>query len=316
MSRLNDAAKQIAVQRFFTGNSGKPFGKVPVPRTPSRVETEYVGYLRKITKAMKILTGSLLDEYLPRITISYNEEVRRDSWVDDLESLRTELVNGFGNILDAGGMTQKVTDISTSVNQFNFIDFQRMTKSVFGVELFSQEPWKDNLLKSWANDNASLITNMSKQSAEDVYQAVQRGVKAGTRNSQIKTFVLSDLKLTAKNSGQDITSVSVMRKLRNRADLIAVDQVGKLNGQLTENRQQDIGVDSYFWRNVGDERVRGNPAGLYSSAKYDHWDREGEEFKWSNPPQDGHPGQPIRCRCSAEANLDKLIAEIETIEES
>jgi len=49
---------------------------------------------------------------------------------------------------------------------------------------------------------------------------------------------------------------------------------------LNRNRQEDLGVMGYDWRNVGDERVRGNPVGLYKNAKYDHWHREGKGFKW------------------------------------
>lgn len=32
-----------------------------------------------------------------------------------------------------------------------------------------------------------------------------------------------------------------------------------------------------------------------------HVDREGKQFDWDNPPDDGHPGEPILCRCYAEA---------------
>src|SRR3546814_12818782 len=45
---------------------------------------------------------------------------------------------------------------------------------------------------------------------------------------------------------------------RHRAELIARDQVGKLNGQLTEYRQQNIGVEDYRRseeRRVGKECV-------------------------------------------------------------
>ena len=42
----------------------------------------------------------------------------------------------------------------------------------------------------------------------------------------------------------------------------------------------------------------------------DHWQREGQAFRWDQPPDDGHPGQPIHCRCTAEPiiDLDELDA--------
>jgi uncharacterized protein with gpF-like domain len=314
MSALKATAQQIAIQRRFAGLTGKRMGNPPQPRTPAKSELQYVAYVRRITTAMRLFTSRLLDDYLPRITASYNEEVRRDSWADDLEGFRVELTNGYDNILAAGGLAETIDGIAQSVDKFNQGDFQRVVKSVFGVNVFSFEPWKDSLLKSWTNDNVQLIKNLSNQTAENVHQIVSRGTKEGTRVTHIRKQILSTLKLDMENSGQTATTVSEMRKLRNRAELIAVDQTGKLNGQLTKNRQEDIGVTGYIWRNVGDERVRGNPSGPYSNAKYDHWHREGKDFLWSTPPPDGHPGQPIRCRCGAEANLTELIAEIETIE--
>ena len=51
----------------------------------------------------------------------------------------------------------------------------------------------------------------------------------------------------------------------------------------------------------------GNPGGLYpegNAVHGNHWEREGQEFRWDQPPEDGHPGQPIECRCSAEPIID------------
>ncbi len=46
---------------------------------------------------------------------------------------------------------------------------------------------------------------------------------------------------------------------------------------------------TYIWRTVGDNRTRSEHAG-----------REGKSFFWTNPPKDGHPGEPFGCRCWAE----------------
>ena len=96
-----------------------------------------------------------------------------------------------------------------------------------------------------------------------------------------------------------------------RARIIARDQTAKLSTDLARVRQEDIGVKSYIWRNSQDSRVVGNPTGKYpegSPRHLDHWGREGREYRWDSPPADGHPGQPILCRCRAEPviNLDDL----------
>ena len=93
-----------------------------------------------------------------------------------------------------------------------------------------------------------------------------------------------------------------------RARFIARDQIGKLNGRFNELRQQSLGIDEYDWSTSGDERVRGNPTGKYPKAKHNHYKRNGERFKWSDPPAGGHPGQDYGCRCTPIPVLDHLLS--------
>jgi SPP1 gp7 family putative phage head morphogenesis protein len=93
-----------------------------------------------------------------------------------------------------------------------------------------------------------------------------------------------------------------------RARLIARDQIGKLNAEITEKRHKELGVTEYIWDAAMDERTRGNPTGLYPNAKYSHWDREGKVFKYSDPPEDGPPGYSYQCRCVA---IPKLPEELD-----
>ena len=68
------------------------------------------------------------------------------------------------------------------------------------------------------------------------------------------------------------------------------DQTQKMNANLNEYRQRDIGVTQYIWRTSEDERVRPT-----------HSDNNGKVFDWVNPPlTTGHPGQDVQCRCNAE----------------
>jgi SPP1 gp7 family putative phage head morphogenesis protein len=91
---------------------------------------------------------------------------------------------------------------------------------------------------------------------------------------------------------------------RSRAKLIARDQTSKFNGSLNRIRQQQAGITEYRWSTSHDERVRGNPDGKYPNARPSHWAREDKVFAWDKPPSDGHPGEPINCRCVALAVLN------------
>lgn len=89
-----------------------------------------------------------------------------------------------------------------------------------------------------------------------------------------------------------------------RARLIARDQIASFNGNLNRLRQTQLGIKEYSWKNTGDERVRGNPDGKYPNARPSHWDREGKRFRWDTPPEGGHPGEAVLCRCVGIAILE------------
>lgn len=125
-----------------------------------------------------------------------------------------------------------------------------------------------------------------------------RVIEAVTANYQGKTFAEGSL----TNRLAKIGNIS-----KRQAKRIARDQTSKLNSSLNAIRQQDAGINRYTWRNSQDQRVVGNPGGLYpegNAVHGNHWEREGQEFSWDQPPEDGNPGEPIECRCSAEPIID------------
>ena len=56
-----------------------------------------------------------------------------------------------------------------------------------------------------------------------------------------------------------------------------------------------LGITQYIWRTSRDERVRES-----------HLVLEGKTFSWDSPPDVGHPGQDINCRCTAEPVIPGL----------
>lgn len=90
---------------------------------------------------------------------------------------------------------------------------------------------------------------------------------------------------------------ALTRSLRNalgfvpaRAELIGVDQINKLAGEVDQFRFRQAGLNSYVWVTRGDDRVRPT-----------HAANDGRTFRWDRPPATGHPGSEIRCRCRARA---------------
>lgn len=127
--------------------------------------------------------------------------------------------------------------------------------------------------------NVALIKSIPSRYADQIESTILRGLQEGRRAEQIK---------------QDIAAIG--QSTDDRAMLIARDQLGKINSRVSQVRQQKLGITHYTWETSHDERVRSS-----------HRARNGERFSWSEPPPDGHPGQPIRCRCVAIPDFTDLF---------
>ena len=112
------------------------------------------------------------------------------------------------------------------------------------------------------------------------------GFKAGTRVEDLRKQIRERFDVT-----------------RSKADLLARDQVLKLNAQITQTRQRQAGISEYRWSASNDERVR----------EY-HRELDGSIFRWDDPPitnEDGDrnaPGEDYQCRCVAIPILPPLDA--------
>lgn len=88
----------------------------------------------------------------------------------------------------------------------------------------------------------------------------------------------------------------VMLSTYKHAQMVAEDQLAKLNAKLTETRQVASGISSFTWTTRGDSRVR--PA---------HQALSGKVFEWASggAPGVGLPGEPPRCRCVGAPVIDR-----------
>lgn len=127
-------------------------------------------------------------------------------------------------------------------------------------------------------DNVSLIKGLSDRTRERVEGIIWRGLVNRT---------------SKRNMARELSEA--LARTQRQADRVGRDQMAKLSGVLDRLRQEQLGVDRYRWSTRGDDRVRP-----------EHVKRDDKVFLWSKPPEGGHPGQAINCRCSALAvvNID------------
>ncbi len=114
-----------------------------------------------------------------------------------------------------------------------------MLRRAYGVEVFKVEPGLARVLRPWEAENVSLIKSIPEQYLSNLHGRVVAAVRKGTSLRDMAAQIRETYDLP-----------------RKRAELIARDQIGKLNGDLIEYRQTNIGIKEYTWRGVLDERER------------------------------------------------------------
>jgi len=287
----------IKSQRESLGISNRKLGRVPAQKYPRQFEAKYSRKLLALVRSWEALVKENLFPLLTGIAQDYDLEndnpMRSDGAVEDLNKLMQVIETGM---TIAPETRLLALNIGQNTSEWNDKNWRRTLRTVLGVDVFTREPWLENLLQGFADKNVALITKMRDETLQDIRRITIEGLESGKRVRTIRAEILNGTKLQAGR----------FKKTRTRAQLIARDQIGKLNSQLTENRQTALGIDDYTWRTALDERVRGNPAGLYPNAVPSHYDREGKTFSWNDPPAGGHPGEAIQCRCVAEPNIEEL----------
>lgn len=248
-------------------------------RYPLGDEQDYARALRTAAQVAVLAVERYVLPELPRVL---REDDLRNTPAGDggwFESLRRAFMAALQAAALPDGKAQSLASlVSQRVERYNKEQYHRMLRRAYGVDVFKAEPALARILRPWEAENIGLIKSIPEQYLDSLHGRVVAAVHRGT---------------SLRDMTRDIRETYDLP--RKRAELIARDQVGKLNGNLTEYRQTNIGVKKYRWRGVLDDRERD-----------EHVDREGQEFNWDDPPPDGHPGKPIRCRCWAEAILPAL----------
>ncbi|QDH45677.1 head morphogenesis protein [Pantoea phage vB_PagM_AAM37] len=264
---------------------------IPVWKKPTASERQYAALLKGATDAYIREAKASFE------SLNFDTSIRADGIIDDLEAIFLHL-RAVANSEFAGPIAQ-LPRIFSRVSAFNDTQWRRVIKvgtgfdfpasrdreaSGLGINAYREEPWLDDLQSAWVSNNSDLIKTLPANMDAKIKQLVKSAVVNGT---------------SAKNLADQIQEV--YGNTRYRAELIAIDQIHKANAALTEHRQKDVGVTGYIWRGVEDGRERP-----------EHKRREGQHYDWNNPPWDGHPGHPVRCRCWAEPDFTGSLFDVDS----
>lgn len=273
------------------GRVTKPKARIPPARWPNAARLEYVVQLSKVVAELDELVRK---RWLPKVpallasAAAAKSRARLDAGADgtvggfDPVVLVRELEQAFALDVVVQGIGEQVAD-------HNKAELNKQFQAGLGFDVLQSEPYLAEQLELFAADNVRLIRKLTTEAAEELRGIIVRGVRTSADLASVQEQIEARIGITGR-----------------RAALIARDQVGSLNAELTQLRHTQAGVTAYEWQTAGDERVRPGHRAL-----------DGTEQKYDKPPvvdprtgKRAHPGEDVNCRCIAVPKLAELRAQL------
>lgn len=245
----------------------------PVPRA------ELTRYAAFLIREQKRINREIYAELAP--LIASMEATRQDSIEDQIRDLFTAVLSLEGVVdrfLDIAQLSAGVTRAGRSISAFNTRKYSKKVYRILGLNTLPAGA-DFGVLNGWTAENIELIKGVNGEQVQKIKTLMYRAARDGSRAKEINGAI-------ARIMGSSV----------KRAALIARDQTLKLSGQLDRLKQTNAGILGYIWHTSRDERVRPK-----------HQSRNGKRFRWDKPPEGGHPGQDVQCRCTPEPDLETLL---------
>lgn len=265
--------------RGFTRRLPRRQRRLPRQVEPRGIEREYARALIAIVNRVQTALRPLMSE-IPELVRGAQSELRVDAGEGSraraiIEAAEQGVIAGPSQLEVLAGR------FAERVSTHNRNQLRRQVRAALGADVLATDTGVAALIDGFVAENVGLIKTLPQSVFREVETTVTRGLTSGTNTRD----------LTKQIQGR-------FGVARNRARLIARDQIGKLNGQINARRQQNMGVTHFIWRTSQDERVRD-----------DHEAIDGERFsyKTGGAPGEGLPGQPIQCRCYAEPDFSAIL---------
>lgn len=265
---------------------------------PVTMERKYQAALVRVVAVMRSAIEEILIPQLPGLVAEnklFNPRDHQDqeSVAERLAALIAATRVKASETLTEAEIQELATAIASEVDERNKASISRAFKSAVGIDLFLDEPFVRKEIENFSRENVSLIRATQEEFLQNTERVVFEGFRGGIRHEQIAQSILGQSKDYLERTTRWTTA-------KNRAKVIARDQINKLNGQLNELRQEAAGLKKWRWRTVGDDRVRPEHrkcnGHVFTFRKNEAIDGSGV----IKPRGSLNPGQDIQCRCYAE----------------
>ncbi len=272
----------------------------PVPQPPLDLAAQ-------LMRAYRAMVRSWADWLEAHVLAAWDQNLPLSPARTDAPGDRIDRLMGQAESAWAQPPQQDISKVATGVSARNLRETQGMIRAYSPTGVYQGRRAKKTLqdqptrgtikgislkgvvdsaaLKGFQTRNADLIRGLRKKTNARVRETLEKAYESGMRIDDLRRKLADELGIA-----------------ESKADLIARDQVLKLNGDLTEERQRQAGIETYQWSTSGDERVRDM-----------HADLDGTIQSWDDPPvtneqgETNHPGQDVGgCRCVAIPILPEL----------
>jgi SPP1 gp7 family putative phage head morphogenesis protein len=301
----SEARKQLLIaRRNFMQQAGQRVprqGKrAPRMATAKTIQMEYFSSILRLIQPAFDLTKELIFPRLPEIIRQFEEETRIDqSSGEIITQMFGDVEVGFAGAFPESLLKSRTEDFGNRTSDFNRTQNDKVVRSLLGVNPIRSETYLIPQVEAFVERNVALIKTIPADYLKQIETIIRARIDEGASTTAIQNEIVERFGST-----------------RNRARLIARDQIGKFMGKLSELRQREIGVTHYFWETADDERVRPDIR-LKAKARakiVSHRVLDGQRYSWEKPPVSGtkgerqHPGIPISCRCFPRPDLSGFFA--------
>ena len=233
----------------------------------------------KINKENKLLS---LVEYQKEKSEGVRIDLRERKNADETPETK-EFLDYWDNYLTDQVAFEISIDYIMDGVQFAINEVEEQMIEILALDYTKQPFYDEAAIEEVLNDNILLIK-------------AEPGKYLRTYDKQLKK-ILKEKDITGATVQEIAEAIEKTTGIeRNRANLIARDQIGNIYADSTKRQMEGIGLQKFRWITVGDSRVRP-----------EHAERNGETFKWNDPPDGEIPSQPIACRCVAGVVREEVL---------
>lgn len=288
------------IRTLMTVSTRKGNTAVKIPRRKPVYPISAERQLSRDFLAVSTLIKRTSKPYIQRLMAVYeawaNENIRTDARITPWEA-ENIILEEYGGELDKGIDVQKLRENVSKTAKYakgiSIRDWKDLVDDALGYDI--DEPFymetMDDLVNKWAYESTQKITSYPKEYLSKVQEIIKWGFE--TKQPMVNIY-----RRLEKATGDT----------RAHVKMIARDQMGTLNYELTRHEHETMGVSQYKWVTKHDSRVRDCHRAL-----------DGQIFDWNNPPAQwyvtksrgivytgyAHPGEAIGCRCRAAPVFDE-----------